>query len=150
MKTNHPILLTIALAGFVAGCRQADQRVPQADAAVNTNSTAQNVRSKLDAAGDTFQQQKEKAQAKMSQQLNSLDAKMAELKAKAQSAGDKAKAEWEAKRPQLEAQRAEASRKLDELKTATKDTWNDVSRKTEAAFGELEKGFKDAWTRLKE
>jgi DNA anti-recombination protein RmuC len=90
------------------------------------------------------------AQEKLSAQLKVLDAKMAELKAQAQTAGDKAKTEWEQRRPQLEAQRDAAAKKLDELKQTSKETWNETRTKTEAAFAELEKGFKEAWAKLKE
>ena len=94
--------------------------------------------------------QRSNTQEKLSAQLDSLDARMAELKERAQRAGDQAKAEWAARRPQLEAQREAAAKKLEELKQSSKETWSETSRKTEAAFEELEKGFKEAWARLKE
>jgi hypothetical protein len=61
--------------------------------------------------------------------MKTIDAKMAELKAKAQSAGEKAKAEWETQRPQLEAQRDAAAKKLDELRISTKRPGSKQKRK---------------------
>jgi chromosome segregation ATPase len=89
-------------------------------------------------------------QEKLSAQLKTLDAKMAELKVRAQNAGEKAKTEWEQRRPQLEAERESAAKKLDELKQTSKEAWDETRTKTEAAFSELEKGFKEAWAKLKE
>jgi hypothetical protein len=36
------------------------------------------------------------------------------------------------------------------LKQSSKETWAETKTKTEAAFGELEKGFKEAWAKLTE
>jgi hypothetical protein len=142
--------ISLAVAALVLGCRQNDQRVPRASDSDKTTGLQRDARDHAATTADTFAEQKQKAEAKMSSELNDLDARMADLKAKAQSAGDKAKAEWEVQRPKLEAQRAEAAKKFEELKASTRETWDEVSRKTQAAFGELEKGFKDAWARLKE
>jgi hypothetical protein len=43
-----------------------------------------------------------------------------------------------------------AAKKLEELKQSSKESWSETSRKAEAAFEELEKGFKEAWAKLKE
>jgi len=145
MKQQLTFLAMAATACWLAACKPADQRVPQADGAVPPR---QEVRGRVDSA--SFEEQKTNAEAKLSTKLNDLDTKMAELKQKAQAGSDKAKAEWEAQRPKLEAQRAEASKKLDELKASTKETWEQVKTKTDAAFSELEQGFKNAWARLKE
>ena len=141
MKTLAIVPLAIA-AAVLSGCKPTDDRVPRAGEppAPRVETTAPST-----AATD-----RTKSQDKFDAALKNLDAKMAELKARAQTAGDQAKAEWEARRPQLEAKREAAAKKLDELKASSKETWEETRTKTEAAFGELEEGFKDAWAKLKE
>src|ERR1041384_1741941 len=145
MKTNLISgLLAFVLVGSRTGCRENEEGVAKA------NTEAATFQSDARTTGPAIKEQKDQAQQKFSDQMKTLDAKMAELKAKAQSAGDKAKAEWETQRPRLEAQRDAAAKKLEELRTSTKETWLETKAKTEAAFAELEKGFKEAWSKLKE
>lgn len=134
-------LFAVIMCALVVGCKPTNDRVPKADqsAARPEASTGANPTNDRTAA-----------QQKLSTQLNEIDAKMADLKARAQSAGSQAKAEWEAHRPQLEAQREAAAKKLDELKQSSREAWDQTRTKTEAAFSELEKGFKEAWAKLKE
>ena len=135
-------MLVLALAiTAVIGCKPTSDKVPKADSMTPRVESP----SGLSATND-----RATAQEKFSAQLKELDTKMADLKARAQSAGDQAKAEWEQRRPQLEAQREAAAKKLDELKQSSKETWDETRTKAEAAFGELEKGFKEAWAKLKE
>ena len=135
------ILLAAMMCAFVAGCKPTSDKVPKAD-----QPTARTEAS----AGGSATNDRTAAQQKLSAQLSEIDAKMAELKARAQTAGSQAKAEWEAHRPQLEAQREAAAKKLDELKQSSKEAWDQTRTKTDAAFSELEKGFKEAWAKLKE
>ena len=134
------IILAIGAAVLV-GCKPANDKVPRAGE--SSEARAETPARSAEADRTTTQQ-------KLSSQLDDLDAKMADLKARAQRAGDQAKAEWEARRPQLEAQREAAAKKLEELKQSSKESWSETSRKAEAAFVELEKGFKEAWAKLKE
>ncbi len=134
-------ILVGCTATLLVGCKPTTDKVPKADepGVPRTETSAR--------AADA---DRSVAQQKLSTQLSEVDSKMADLKARAQRAGDQAKTEWEARRPQLEAQREAAAKKLEELKQSSKETWADTSRKTEAAFDELEKGFKEAWGKLKE
>jgi hypothetical protein len=139
MKTA--IILLPAMV-FLLGCRPTSDKVPKAEqAAVPQTSSRTDITSTNERA--TVVQ-------KLSTELNELDTKMADLKAKAQKAGEQAKAEWETQRPRLEAQRDAAAKKLDELKVSSKEVWDQTRTKTEAAFAELQKGFKEAWAKLKE
>jgi hypothetical protein len=147
MKTTLAIALAAGLS-LVAGCRQSDPRIPQASGTADKNSNVE-ARGSV-STSETWEARKERAEAKMNEQLKKLDAQMEELKAKAEKSGDKAKAEWEQHKPKLESQRAQAAKKLDELRATSKEQWAEVQDKTEAAFSELEEGFKDAWARLKE
>ncbi len=142
MRHTTLILLSLIMALGV-GCRPDSDKVPKAenvptppiDTSVRDTSTTND---------------RATTQQKLSAKLEELDAKMAELKTKAQQAGGEAKAEWEARRPQMEAQREAAAKRLDELKQSGKEAWDVTRTKTEAAFNELEKGFKEAWGKLKE
>jgi hypothetical protein len=126
---------------FLVGCKPTSDKVPKAGESPAIRAEASSHSTTNDRAA---------AQQQLSKQLNEIDTKMADLKARAQSAGAQAKAEWEARRPQLEAQRDAAARKLDELKQSSKEAWEQTRTKTEAAFSELEKGFKEAWAKLKD
>ena len=136
MRNATMIMVSLGAAALL-GCDPANDRVPKADNSPQPQA-------------DASAHDRTNALQKLSQQLNELDTKMADLKNRAQRAGDEAKAEWEARRPQLEAQREAAASKLQELKQSGKETWEQVRTKTEAAFAELEKGFKEAWSKLKE
>ena len=142
MKNTTTFLLALATACGI-GCRPTNDKVPKAD-----DSTAP--RFEASTPNPVGTNDRATAQQKLSAKLDELDAKMADLKARAQRAGDQAKAEWETRRPQLEAERDNAAKKLDELKQSSKEAWDQTRTKTEAAFAELEKGFKDAWAKLKE
>lgn len=139
MRNTTTLVLALGLATAI-GCRPTSDKVPQAQ-----ETPTPRVEGSAAATND-----RATAQEKLSAQLKTLDEKMAGLKARAQSAGQQAKTEWEQRRPQLEAQRDSAAKKLDELKQASKETWDETRTKTEAAFSELEKGFKEAWAKLKE
>jgi hypothetical protein len=139
-----PSKIALALGMFMLfGCKPTTDRVPQAD---------QSAAPQAGSPGTSLVSTNDRATVlkRLSVELNELDAKMAELKVRAQKAGDQAKAEWESRRPQLEAQRKAAAQKLDELKETSKEVWDQTRAKTEAAFAELQKGFKEAWTKLKE
>ena len=140
---NKSALIFLAMAAALCGCKPSDDRVPRAD-----EKNVPRVQSSASSNADTSD--RVAAQEKLSSSLKDMDAKLADLKAKAITAGDQAKAEWEARRPQLEAQRDAAAKKLDELKASSKETWDETRTKTEAAFAEIEKGFKEAWAKIKE
>lgn len=141
MRKSGAMFLALT-AALLFGCKPSDDRVPKA--------ADDGPRVEVSASASTKDGDRTEAQEKLSGTLKEIDTKMADLKARARTAGDQAKAEWEARRPQLEAQRETAAKKLDELKAASKDTWDETRTKTEAAFAEVEKGFKEAWAKLKE
>ena len=145
MKMTGSILTGMLAAASVAlpGCKPTSDKVPKAD-----ESTPRLQASAPPVPAPAGTNDRATVQQKLSARMSELDAKMAELKESARNAGAKAKAEWEARRPQLEAQREAAAKKLRELNDS--DAWQETRAKTEAAFAELEKGFKDAWAKLKE
>ena len=141
MKKTSTFLIACAAAAFLSGCKPTSDKVPKA----NEPTTP-----RPEVSARAGEDERSTTQQKLSAQLNDLDAKMAELKVRAQRAGDQAKSEWEARRPELEAQRDAAAKKLEEMKQSSKETWAETKTKADAAFGELEKGFKEAWVKIKE
>ena len=134
MRNTTTLVLVLGIIIAATGCKPTSDKVPKAQ-----DTPTPRVEASAVATND-----RTTAQEKLSAQLKMLDAKMADLKAQAQNAGEKAKTEWEQRRPQLEVQRETAVKKLDELKQASKETWDETRTKTEAALAELEKGFKEA------
>jgi chromosome segregation ATPase len=145
---NKAIIITVLASTALLGCKPTSDKVPKADEPSAPRPQASAPRSQTSDRANS--DDRTVTQQKLSQELNDLDKTMADLKARAQRAGDQAKAEWETRRPQLEAQRDDAAKKLDELKQASKETWDQTRTKAEAAFSEVEKGFKEAWSKLKE
>ena len=127
---------------LLLGCRPTSDKVPKADQPAAPQGGSAGALSSTNDRATVVR--------KLSTELNELDTKMADLKAKAQKAGEQAKSEWETQRPRLEAQREAAAKKLDELKASSKEVWDQTRTKTEAAFAEVQKGFKEAWSKLKE
>lgn len=142
MMRIMPIILSSVTAVALAGCYPQSERAAKAGNAPKPEAEAP--------TQDGKGADRATAQQKLSKELDDLDAKIADLKERARQAGDRAKAEWEACLPRLETQRETAARKLKELKRASKDTWEQTRAKTEAAFAEVEKGFKEAWSKLGE
>ena len=117
MRNTTTLVLALGIIA-AAGCKPTSDKVPKAQETPTPRAEGSA------AATDD----RTTAQEKLSAQLKVLDAKMADLKARAQSAGQQAKTEWEQRRPQLEAQRDSAAKKLDELKQASKETWDETRR----------------------
>jgi hypothetical protein len=75
---------------------------------------------------------------KMAEGLEQLDAKVAELKAKAAKAGEEAKEEIDKKVAELTAKQQEARQKLQELKEAGGEKWESLKGRAEKARDSLE------------
>jgi hypothetical protein len=75
---------------------------------------------------------------KMAAGLEQLDAKVAELKAKAAKAGEEAKEEIDKKVAELTAKQQEARQKLQELKEAGGEKWESLKGRAEKARDSLE------------
>ena len=75
---------------------------------------------------------------KMADQLEQLDTKIAELKAKAAKAGKEATAEIDKRVAELTAKQQEARQKLQELKEAGAEKWEYLKGRAEKARDEVE------------
>jgi len=86
---------------------------------------------------------------KMAERLEQLDAKVAELKAKATKAGAEAKGEIDKKVAELTAKQQEARQKLQELKEAGAEKWESLKGRAEKARDSLEEAVTKILLKLK-
>jgi len=95
-------------------------------------------------------QQKEQVQKSLGQRMSDFDKRLSDLKAKSGKAGDLAKSEWTNTLSQIQRKKEAAAEKLEQLKNSSTDKWREIKAGAEAAFADLEKGLKDAWTRSRD
>lgn len=82
-------------------------------------------------------------------QLREWNAKIEELKAKAERARAEGKIEYYEQIENLKAQRDVARQKLEALREASGEAWEDVRTSLERAAGELKQGLEAALSRLR-
>ena len=87
---------------------------------------------------------KEEYQRALAAQMRDLDAKTAELKAKAAQANDATKAEFNKSMAALDREKAVLNQKMDALKTSTAATWNDVKAGTDSAMLSVQNAYEKA------
>jgi F0F1-type ATP synthase membrane subunit b/b' len=87
--------------------------------------------------------------AKLAGQLNDLDKKLGELKAKAASSAGTAKAEYEKLVDELRGKRKEAEEHLQKMKAAREEGWKELKRGTKKAIGSLNKSIENAIRKFK-
>jgi F0F1-type ATP synthase membrane subunit b/b' len=87
--------------------------------------------------------------AKLAGQLNDLDKKLGELKAKAASSAGTAKAEYEKLVDELRGKRKEAEEHLQKMKAASEEGWKELKRGTKKAIGSLNKSIENAIRKFK-
>jgi F0F1-type ATP synthase membrane subunit b/b' len=87
--------------------------------------------------------------AKLTGQLNDVDKKLGELKAKASSAAGTAKAEYEKTLDELLGKRKEAEEQLQKLKAASEEGWKELKRGTRKAIGSISKSIANAIRKFK-
>jgi|SRR5881394_915533 len=97
---------------------------------------------------DYLEQQKDRWQDRYSDKLSEFDKKLADLKVKSTQAGDTARSEWNKALSQLEQKKQAAAQKLEQFKHAGADRWQELKTNTETAFADLEKSFKDTFSRF--
>jgi len=123
----------------IIGCGKDPKRV-----AVSTNAPTGSVdklkeqtRNAVTTSKGFITQQKDRWRKSYSDKLSKFDKQLADLKAKSSAAGDKATSDWHKALAQLEQKKDSAAQKLEQFKT-----------NTETAFADLEKSFKDTFSRF--
>jgi hypothetical protein len=87
--------------------------------------------------------------AKVSDQLDDLDKKLNELKAKASSYTDTVKADYEKIVDELQRKKKEAEAHLERLKTASNESWKELKKGTEKTIDSMNKTIKKALAKFK-
>lgn len=87
--------------------------------------------------------------AKLSGQLNDLDKKLNELKAKAASSAGTVKADYEKAVDELLGKRKEAEEHLQKLKTASEEGWEELKRGSREAIDSITKSIDNAIKKFK-
>jgi hypothetical protein len=123
------------------------QTTTQALAAVKTSTTQAwaSVKNSMQSATDYTYSQKDVFVAKMQGKLDVLDQNIKQLSNKVAGASTATKADAQAKLKNLRDKRAVLDKKLDEVKNATKATWNDVKNGFENSYDDLKNSLKQTW-----
>jgi len=87
--------------------------------------------------------------AKLSDQLNDLDKKLNELKAKAASSAGTVKADYEKVVDELLGKRKEAEEHVQKLKTASEEGWKGLKRGSKKAIDSMTKSIDNARKKFK-
>jgi len=87
--------------------------------------------------------------AKLASQLNDLDKKLDELKAKAASSAGTVKAEYEKTIDELRGKRKEAEEHFEKLKAASKEGWKELKNGTKKALDSISKSIDNAIRKFK-
>ena len=143
-------ILVLSVMLSLAGCGKEPKSV-----ATSTNAPTGNVdklkeqaRNAVTTTRDYLAQRKSRWQKSYSDKLSVFDKQLADLKAKSSRAGDKARSEWNKTLSQLEQKKELAAQKLEQFKNASADRWQELKTNAETAFADLEKSFKDTFSRF--
>jgi hypothetical protein len=143
-------ILALSVMPAIIGCGKDPKRV-----AVSTNAPTGSVdklkeqtRNAVTTSKGFITQQKDRWRKSYSDKLSKFDKQLADLKAKSSAAGDKATSDWHKALAQLEQKKDSAAQKLEQFKTAGADKWQELKTNTETAFADLEKSFKDTFSRF--
>jgi len=95
-------------------------------------------------AADYTYEKKEEYQRALSAQMRELDARTAELKAKAAQASDSVKAEFNRNMESLDRQKAVLNEKMEAVKSSTASGWNQVKASTDSAMNSVKQAYEKA------
>jgi len=143
-------VLALSIVLSMAGCGK-EQKTVAASTNAPTGSVdklKEQARNAVTTTKDYLEQQTSRWQKSHSDKLSAFDKQLADLKAKTAQAGDKARSEWSKALSQLEQKKESAAQKLEQFKNASADRWQELRTNTETAFADLEKSFKDTFSRF--
>ena len=86
---------------------------------------------------------------KLESQYDEWDAKIRELKAKAEGAEADARVEYHKQIESLQQKQKDAKAKLDELRSASEDAWEDLKAGAESAWASLKDAVESATSRIR-
>ena len=143
-------ILALSLILSLAGCGKKPNAVATSTNALsgNVDKLKEQARNAVTTTKDYLAQQKGHWQKRYSDELSEADKQLADLKAKTAQAGQKARSELEKVLSQLEQKKESAAQKLEQFKNASADRWQELKTNAETAFADLEKSFKDTFSRF--
>lgn len=104
-------------------------------------------------SGKDFREKTQSAQnefvKKMEAELEKVDAKIAEMKKKAENATDEAKTEYKKQIRSLQGKKSSFQRKLNELQNASGQAWEEFKAGVQKAVDDLKKASDDAASKMK-
>ena len=136
-----PVLLGLSLVLFA--CGKKEETAPPASGAEGVK---QEVTAAIGAAEEQAKKMRNEFVSKAQQEMDELNAKLAELKTKAQTLTGEAKVKLDQQIQKLEQEQKEAAQKLGELRAATAEKWNELK----AGVSESVDRFKQAVKKTKE
>lgn len=111
-------------------------------------STVAGVKEDSRQAADYTYEKKEEYQRALAAQMNELDVKIDELKAKAARASDAVKAEFARDMEALDRQKAVLAQKMEAVKSSSASGWNDVKAGANSAMDSLKQTYEKAKARF--
>jgi len=126
---------------LLAGCGTADT---SEDDPTTTNEVQQELGEATNSISNFASQKKDKVVAEYEEQMDNLDAKMKDLKARGSELKDDAKQEWEEQVAELEKKRQAAGERMEELKDSSGEAWEEVKSGFDAAWDDLKESMEDA------
>jgi predicted small secreted protein len=99
-------------------------------------------------AADYTYEKKEQYQRDLAAQMNELDVKIDELKAKAGRASDSVKAEFARDMEVLDRQKAVLAQKMEAVKASSASGWNDVKAGANSAMDSVKQTYEKAKAKL--
>lgn len=141
MKPRYCITVLAVSVGLL-GCDKSNEASLDRPATnVTAREVKQEVREAIAAGKEYLSSNKDQFVASAEVKLKQLDAKIAELGARAQTLQADAKAETTKAIDALSEQRAKLGDKLEAVKQASQETWQDVKAGFESALSEVEKAY---------
>jgi hypothetical protein len=121
------------------------QRIDQAPEKDTSRDVRRDTNEDVKAVSESAKQDKAVFQKKLEAQLDKLDIKIGQLRAKGSNLAAAAKENWEQRMAELDVKRDAARAKLDKVVHASAEAWNDVQNAAESAYDDLDGAIRNAW-----
>ena len=118
-----------------------DQPTPRTTAELRRSEASEKIGDAVDATVDAARAKRDEYAVEARRQLNELDAKLADLNARAARATGDAKAELDKKAAEAKVKREAAAERLEELQTAGSERWEKIKVGVGNALDDLRRAF---------
>ena len=133
------MLVVLGLSFILSACGKKDEAAPPK---TGVEGVKQEAAAAIGAAEEQAKQMRNEFVAKAQQEMDELNAKLAELKTKAQKLTGEAKVKINQQIQNLEQEQKTAAQKLGELKSATGEKWNELKAGASEAVDRFKKSVK--------